>query len=216
MFTSIQGEAPYVGVKQLFIRFCGCNLNCDYCDTEFDFKSDFVEYSVDELVKKINEYNLDTVHSISLTGGEPLLSVDFLKELLPKLSLPIYLETNATLCEEFLKIKEFVDIVSADIKLKSATGIVGLCEKHDAFFENCSGIETFAKVVFDDKITDLEIEQTCYLAEKYNIELILQPMMIGDKMAVSSDFASKILDEFLMRYRKVRLIPQVHKFLSVR
>ena len=35
IFSSIQGEGPVVGYKQLFIRFCGCNLNCDYCDTEF-------------------------------------------------------------------------------------------------------------------------------------------------------------------------------------
>ena len=35
IFASIQGEGPYVGVKQLFIRFCACNLNCDYCDTPF-------------------------------------------------------------------------------------------------------------------------------------------------------------------------------------
>ena len=38
MFTSVQGEGPYVGCKQLFIRFCGCNLNCDYCDTT-EFKN---------------------------------------------------------------------------------------------------------------------------------------------------------------------------------
>ena len=35
IFTSIQGEGPFVGYKQLFVRFSKCNLNCKYCDTDF-------------------------------------------------------------------------------------------------------------------------------------------------------------------------------------
>ena len=35
-------------------------------------------------------------------------------------------------------------------------------------------------------------------------------------MTVSSEFAAEILDKFLAKYDKVRLIPQVHKFLDVR
>ena len=35
IFESIQGEGLYIGSKQLFIRFCACNLKCKYCDTPF-------------------------------------------------------------------------------------------------------------------------------------------------------------------------------------
>ena len=41
IFESIQGEGPYVGYKQLFIRFCNCNLKCNYCDTEFSAGNEF-------------------------------------------------------------------------------------------------------------------------------------------------------------------------------
>ena len=81
IFASIQGEGPYVGYKQLFVRFCNCNLKCNYCDTEFSANENFIEYCPVELAQEVNQYK--DVHSISLTGGEPLLSVEFLKEFLP-------------------------------------------------------------------------------------------------------------------------------------
>ena len=55
IFDSIQGEGPYIGYRQLFIRFCGCNLLCDYCDTEFD-KGD--DYSVFTLIEKIKTFDI--------------------------------------------------------------------------------------------------------------------------------------------------------------
>ena len=195
IFASIQGEGPYVGYKQLFVRFCNCNLKCNYCDTEFSANENFIEYCPVELAQEVNQYK--DVHSISLTGGEPLLSVEFLKEFLPLVN--------------------YVDIVSADIKLESATGIRDAYKFHDKFFEACNGVETFAKIVFNNNISDVELKKCCELGKKYNIELILQPEMIeGNKMSVTSEFSAEVLDKFLQHYENVRLIPQVHKFLDVR
>ena len=36
----------YIGEKQLFIRFCGCNLNCNYCDTNFKKEDTFPVYNL--------------------------------------------------------------------------------------------------------------------------------------------------------------------------
>lgn len=217
IFSSIQGEGPVVGYKQLFIRFCDCNLKCDYCDTEFD-KIGAIEYSPLELFENINNnYNLKSFHSISLTGGEPLLSVEFLKEFLThvKGKTKIYLETNATLGQNLERIKDLVDIISADIKLKSSTGL-DTFEKHREFFAHCKEIETFAKIVFDENITDEEIKTASEIGNEFEIELVLQPKMIGDKMSVTSDFCNEILDKFITLHHNTRLIPQVHKFLNVR
>ncbi len=211
IFASIQGEGSYVGYKQLFVRFCNCNLKCNYCDTEFMSGKD---YNPCELADEVNKHK--DVHSVSLTGGEPLLQVEFLKEFLPHVEKKIYLETNATLADKFLEVKPFVDIVSADIKLESATGIKDTYKFHDKFFEACKGVETFAKIVFNSGITDEEIFQCCELGKKYGIELILQPEMGENGMTVDSDFCAKTLDKFLTKYENVRLIPQVHKFLDVR
>lgn len=218
-FVSIQGEGPYVGYKQLFIRFCECNLVCKYCDTEFRCGADTSEYSPQELFDAITALDLTGIHSVSLTGGEPLLENSFLKEFLPLVREAglgkIYLETNATLSKKFSEIAQYIDIVSADIKLESATGIKGLNNRHDEFFAACSGVETYAKIVFDGEITDTEIQETAELAKKYELEVVLSPMMIGRKMSVDSEFITNVHNKYLHFYERVRVIPQVHKFLDV-
>ena len=213
IFTSIQGEGPYIGYKQVFVRFCGCNLNCAYCDTEFS-QEDSTEYSATELAEIINK-NTDC-HSVSLTGGEPLLHIKFLKELLPLIKIPVYLETNATLHENLREIINFVDFIAADIKLPSCTGLKDLWEDHNTFFNISKEKNVFAKIVFDSNITEEEIELAGRLGQKYNIELVLQPKMDESNPLVNKEFMEKTLDLFLSQYKNVRLIPQVHKFLNVR
>ena len=213
IFTSIQGEGLYVGVKQVFVRFCGCNLNCNYCDTETDAKN-AKSYTAQELADIINKEK--TAHSAAITGGEPLLHTDFLKELLPWIKMPIYLETNATLTNELEEIINYTDIISADIKLPSATGF-DTFKEHEKFLKLCKKHDktTFAKVVFNDKITDEEIEKTIKIAQNNDLELILQPEMNGCRIVPSTAEIEKIFDKFLKKYKKVRLIPQTHKFLNV-
>lgn len=217
IFTSIQGEGLYVGTKQLFIRFCGCNLKCNYCDTEFMSGED---YTTDELVKKIEEFDLQTLHFISLTGGEPLLWADFLLRLLPKLHTKVYLETNASLPKELEKVVKFMDVICADIKLKSCSGME-YYDGNEAFFAmarnaNKPNLELFAKIVFDETITDDEIKKCCSIAKKYDLELVLQPRMIGHDFSLSKEKIEEVFERFLKLYPKTRVIPQVHKLMNVR
>ena len=37
IFFSIQGESTYAGRPCAFVRLTGCNLRCNYCDTEYAF-----------------------------------------------------------------------------------------------------------------------------------------------------------------------------------
>lgn len=213
IFQSIQGEGVYVGYKQLFIRFCGCNLDCAYCDTDFDTKNS-PRYTTKEVLDIIKKHQ--DCHSVSLTGGEPLLHAGFLKEILPQCPLPVYLETNATLAGELKEIVDYIDYISADIKLPSCTNGANHWEDHDRFLEASTCKEVFAKIVFDENITEEEITNSAKLGAKHGIELILQPKMVNDKPTVSKEFMEEVLNKFLKKYKKVRLIPQVHKFLDIR
>jgi len=209
IFTSIQGEGLYIGQKHVFVRFSRCNLNCKFCDT--DFKSNLKEYSVDELYNYLKDIDCKV---ISLTGGEPLIEVDFLEEFLKKyykkLNKKIYLETNGTLYKELGKIIDYVDIVAADIKLKSATNQPNRFLDNDKFLKIASQKEAFIKVVFNSKITEDEIKDTIKIAKKYNLEVILQP-----EMPIKNNNLVEVFNIFYSKYKKIRLIPQVHKFLNI-
>jgi len=211
IFTSIQGEGPYIGQKHIFVRFCKCNLNCAFCDTDFNIEN-ALGYSIDELFDKLNKINCEV---ISFTGGEPLVDVEFLETFLKKyktkLNKKIYLETNGTMVEQLAKIIDLVDVVSMDIKLESATKQVNQFKVNEEFLKIATKKEAFIKVVFDKNITQEEIDYCATLAKKYDILLVLQPKMPMDKDLNIEN----IFEKFYKKYESVRLIPQVHKFLNV-
>ena len=71
-FISINGEGQHAGELALFIRFAGCNLNCNYCDTRWANQPDVVYQEMTET--EIKALVTDSgVRNVTLTGGEPLL-----------------------------------------------------------------------------------------------------------------------------------------------
>ena len=91
IFYSLQGEGFYTGTAAIFIRFSGCNLKCDFCDTLHE-SGEFL--SDEEILQKISLF--ESKH-IVLTGGEPSLWID--EEFVGKLKSAGYyvqIETNGT------------------------------------------------------------------------------------------------------------------------
>ena len=226
IFESIQGEALYIGQKQIFIRFCGCNLNCAYCDTDFQVSKEFPIYNLDKAVANpINPTQLAEIiknfsaQTISLTGGEPLLHTDFLLEFLPLVKdKKIYLETNGTLPDELQKVINLVDIISMDIKLSCSTAQENQFEKNKKFIEISKNAnkENFAKIVLDKNYDKKELLNATKSINEYNIPLIIQPMDCKvkanelDKKSILElfEFASKSCPD-------VRFIPQTHKYFGL-
>ncbi len=222
-FFSIQGEGIYVGIPQLFIRFAGCNLNCSYCDTSTD---NFSKYSPKELLDTIKPiiYNHPYIHSVSLTGGEPLLHADFLKEFLPLLSYPAYLETNGTLPSQLKKVIDRIDITSMDIKLPSSTGEKSFWKTHQRFLKIASEKKVFVKIVVTPKTLISEVKRASKIVASISpkIPFIIQPVPKG---SVTDNLKGKKLSNVsLLRFQKaaslelgeVRVIPQIHKILGMR
>lgn len=109
------------------IFFKGCPLRCLYChnpDT-WTFENS-QEYSVDEVIAKSMKYKnyWGDKGGITLTGGEPLLQIDFITKLLKKykeLGINTALDTSGALFEiveqsKFDELIKYVDLFLLDIK----------------------------------------------------------------------------------------------------
>jgi len=242
IFSSIQGEGLYVGERQIFIRFAGCNLSCRYCDTPqaleipktFKFEPNpgqkkFEPYNnpatTDQLVELVNRLDKPSGlnHSVSLTGGEPLLQVDFLKNFIPelkkKVKLPVYLETNGVLPDHLSEIIDLIDITAFDIKLPSATGLSPYWKEHKKALEVAYTKEVFVKIVFTKESKIMEIDEAASLISGIDekIPLILQPVTPHGPVKHRPG-PEEILAFHAMAKRKlknVRVIPQVHKIVGI-
>lgn len=215
IFSSIQGEGPYAGQPQSFVRFHGCNLACGFCDEKK--KTRFSEYSVSQVTRRLEKEGLKTV---SLTGGEPLLQVDFLRELLPglkKKGFQIYLETNGTLKNNLLEILDFVDIISMDFKLPSSTGAGLFWKEHAEFLKKASGKKVFVKavVIGDTVLSDIKKAVSIIWGIDSKIFFIIQPATLKNKIQ-NINLMRVFLKEALSKLKNVRVIPQLHKILGVR
>ncbi len=224
IFSSFQGEGLFLGQKQIFIRFYGCNLDCLYCD-EKD-KTIFENLSVKQAMDKIenlNGHKKKEPFFISLTGGEPLLHPDYLKKLLPSLRkklFKIYLETNGLLPEALEEVINLVDVVAMDIKLPSAMGTSNYWPAHKKFLKIAQRKQVFVKIVVTNNTKDEEIKKALNIIEKVNpaIPLVLQPVTPYGRIKTT------VKEEKLLRFKRiaqsrlktVKIIPQMHKLVGIK
>jgi 7-carboxy-7-deazaguanine synthase len=96
IFRSLQGEGRDQGLITTFVRLAGCNLDCRWCDTPYA-KDGGKEVPVEDVLRAVEFL---PCRRVCITGGEPLLQREAVRELAKRLHGAGYrvgIETNGTI-----------------------------------------------------------------------------------------------------------------------
>jgi 7-carboxy-7-deazaguanine synthase len=191
IFSSAQGEGPYVGTSTVFVRFGGCDLRCSWCDSPGTWRPSpqwrieaepgsgrFLEesnpVSVERIVSLLRGLGTAGHRFVSFTGGEPLLQPGAIEEL--ALALDGFgprrlLESHGLAVEEMERVGEHIDVVSMDWKLARdvrwadrarASEDVDFHDRHERFLRAARAhCEVYAKVVVTPDTSWEEIREVC-------------------------------------------------------
>ena len=194
IFTSFQGEGPYVGTPATFLRLYGCNLNCEWCDTDI---STYEMLSVDDVAEiLITQMEFNNIETLIITGGEPTLQMEEVKRLIGELpdDIRIQMETNGSLFEYIPEV-EFV---------------ISPKEDKEKVFEN---YYQYDNVFFKFVITSQEdIDEVISLKDKYGYD---KTIWLQGEFSQDGEMADLIRENF-PRLENVKLSVQTHKYLNQR
>jgi 7-carboxy-7-deazaguanine synthase len=205
-FISINGEGLNAGELAVFIRFCGCNLSCTYCDTKWANSPETTgeEMSAADILSYIKSTGIKRV---TLTGGEPLLAegIDELLQLLSiEKTLSAEIETNGSV--DFTKFAEIKNrpAFTMDIKCPSS----GMSDRN--CFENTEILDfrdCVKFVVSDNNDLDFAKEKISRYKLTKRTNVIISP--------VFGRIEPKAIVQFMIdnKMNAVRLGIQLHKII---
>ncbi|MBL6664537.1 MAG: 7-carboxy-7-deazaguanine synthase QueE [Rickettsiales bacterium] len=195
MFPTIQGEGPFAGKSATFIRLGGCNLACDFCDTEFD---EYQELSLEEIVDEVEK---KPAKLVVITGGEPMRQpIEKLCQQLVSIGYQVQIETNGTIYRDLPK---EVSIVCSP---KVNNG-----KYYQIRADLLPRISAFKFIISQNKkeyLDVLEVGQS-----KYNIPVYVQPM---DEYDENRNRQNRELAIKISKENNFILSLQIHKILGLK
>ena len=190
IFYSLQGEGLRTGQATVFVRFAGCNLACDFCDTDFRVKE---TYTLEALADEIARVGQDC-RWVCFTGGEPTLhNLLPLCELLHARGYQLQIETNGTRPRPAWNI----DHITVSPKQPQGGRLHSWYEAHAAEF----------KYVVDG---EADLERALDGVRSHGLTSSLQPNALNPAAVALCVEAVKQHPNLL------RLSLQTHKFLQIR
>ena len=166
IFPTIQGEGPNTGMPSVFIRLGGCNLACEFCDTEFET---FKNKNTDDIIEEIKSLSFSpngirTKNLVVITGGEPFRqNIEYLCEKLIAEKFKVQIETNGTI---FRNIPKDVEIVCSPKNTGNGYGLV-----REDLLQRVNALK------FIISATDVKYNNVAEVGQsKFKIPVYVQPM----------------------------------------
>ena len=194
IFTSFQGEGPYIGTPATFLRLYGCNLDCEWCDTDI---STYEMLSVDDVAEILmTQMEFNNINLLVITGGEPTLQMEEIKRLIKELpeDIKIQLETNGSIFEYLPEIEY----------------VISPKEDKEKVFEN---YYKYDNVFFKFVITcEEDIDEVISIKNKYGYDKTIWLQGEFSRDALMAD----LIRENFPRLENIKLSVQTHKYLKQR
>lgn len=200
IFLSIQGESTYMGLPCAFVRFAGCNLSCNWCDTAYARDSaKGIELTIDEIVKEVKKF---PPRLVELTGGEPLLQpgAGKLANRLFEEGYTVLIETNGSISLEGLD-SRVIKIV--DVKCPSSGHGGSFLMENLNYITEQDEIKFVIKDRADYEYAERFIEENIH---DRTTKILFAPVKPDLELSVLADW---ILKDGL----KVRLQPRLHAYI---
>ena len=198
IFATIQGEGAFVGRPAIFIRLGGCNLACEFCDTEFE---SFTRQSLSDILSEIKALANDSYKLVVITGGEPFRQpIEKLCDELLENGFEVQIETNGTLWRD---IDKRVSIICSP---KNISG-----KYHPIREDLLKHIDAFKFLISadDEKYTQVpEVGQS-----EHDIPVYVQPI---DEYDEGKNLANQKLAVKIAQENNYILSLQIHKVLGLR
>lgn len=200
MVETFIGEVPEVGQPCALVRIAGCNLACDWCDTEKEFISERIT------VEKLHSRIMNTGREwVLITGGEPLLcarTVELIDKLIES-NRRIVLETNGSIPLDCVPMKV---IKSVDMKTPSS-GHAGCFLDSNLMF---IGKGDYVKFIISNRQDfDWALEEIENYGLINHCQIVFSPAW---KQMNASELAGWILQTGL----PIRLSIQIHKIIGIK
>lgn len=199
IFHSIQGEGVNTGVRTVFVRTAGCDLDCVWCDTAYaKDKNEGTDIAIDRALAMVGAFG--TKH-VCITGGEPLLQTDlvaFVETLLGK-GYTVSITTNGAQDLSRLPMNNKV-LIHMDVKCPSS-GMDGRTLKGNLAY--LRPVDQLKFVIMDRR--DYEFARQFLGSERPKCHVVFQPVWGSDAKALAEWVLEDRLD--------VRVMLQTHKFI---
>ncbi|WP_341763382.1 7-carboxy-7-deazaguanine synthase QueE [Candidatus Tisiphia endosymbiont of Melanophora roralis] len=196
IFKTIQGEGPFIGMPAVFIRLGGCNLACNFCDTDFE---DFNMLTINNIIEEVEKLAIN-IKLVVITGGEPFRQpIELLCYKLVDLDYMVQIETNGTL---YRNLPDKVHIVCSPKAGKNGYALL-----RDDLLSHINALKFLVAKNIPKYSNIPEVGQS-----KYNIPVFIQPMDQNNLLLNKEN--ERLAIDLAIKYGH-RLSLQTHKILGI-
>lgn len=202
IFYSLKGEGLYTGTPMLFLRFAGCNLRCEFCDTP---SRKTIELCKEDIVVELKNLS-EACATVVLTGGEPNIhDLHDLAIYLQDNGYRLHMESNgepSKYLESNMRQMDFIAISPKTLQVSPTA--LSLCDEIK-YLVGSDNWEDFLWTIDNQLINDPK-RWVMPLAEPYN-EGIGRNALIPKNIQLAIDFCKA--------YPDFSLCSQLHKYLMI-